>query len=165
MAVGYSVARNIKISMTHSCKASDLMAFREDMATIITTNKVILVLPDEDHYRIKINKIPTWYNPEHPMTIGQVHQELTAYVLEYDKMKKWRPPKWLGSDELVQSKQFTSIVIDLTSEKDRETLLNLKTIKLFNFNCMVTPYKNRAQVYQCNKCGMFSHASNSCTMP
>src|SRR5258707_4507120 len=146
MAVGYSVARNIKISMTHSCKASDLMAFREDMATIITTNKVILVLPDEDHYRVKINKIPTWYDPEHPMTIGQVHQELTAYTPEYEKMKKWRPPKWLGSDELVQSKHFMSIVIDLTSVQDRETLLNLKTIKVFYFNCTITAYNDKTRV-------------------
>ncbi len=68
-------------------------------------------------------------------------------------------------NELVQSKHFTSIVIDLTSEKDKETLLNLRTIKLFNYNCMITPYENRTQVYQCNKCSMFSHALNSCTMP
>src|SRR5258708_10186070 len=98
MAVGYLIARNVKITTTHTCKASDLMVFGEEMAAIITTNKVISVLPDEEHYRIKINKIPTWYDPEHPMTIGQVHQELMAYVPEYDKMKKWRPPKWLGSD-------------------------------------------------------------------
>src|SRR5258706_7634112 len=79
------------------------------------------------------------------------------------QMKKWRPPKWLGSDKLVQTKQFASVVIDLTSERDRDTLLNLKTVKLFNFNCTVTPYENRIQVFQCNKCSMFSHASNSCT--
>ncbi len=80
-------------------------------------------------------------------------------------MKKWRTPKWLGSDELIQSKQFASIIINLTSEKDRDTLLNLRGVKLFNFNCTITPYKNRTQVYQCNKCGMFSHTSNSCTTP
>src|SRR5260221_10415685 len=100
MAVGYSMASNIKISTTHTCKASDLIAFREEIATIITSNKVISVLPDEDHYRVKINKIPTWYNPEHPMTISQVHQELTAYVPEYDKMKKWRTcPIVIGRSE------------------------------------------------------------------
>ncbi len=158
MAVGYSIAGNIKISMTHACKAVDLMAFSEEIAEIIMKNKVISVLPDEDHYRVKINKILTWYDPECPMTIGHIHQELIAYVLEYDKMKKWRPPKWLGSDELVQSKQFASIIVDLTSERDRDTLLNLKSVKLFNFNCTVTPYENRIQVFQCNKCGMFSHA-------
>ncbi len=54
------------------------------------------------------------------MTIGQIHQELTAYIPEYNKMKKWRPPKWLGSDELVQSKQYASIIVDLTSERDRD---------------------------------------------
>ncbi len=165
MAVGYSIAGNIKITTTHACRASDLLTIREDIATIITSNKVISILPDEDHYRVKINKIPTWYDPDHPMTINDVHKELTAYILEYNKMKKWRPPKWLGSNELIQSKQFTSIVIDLTSEKDKDTLLNLRSVKLFNFNCTVTPYKNRVQVYQCNKCGMFSHASNSCTTP
>ena len=159
------MAGNIKILTTHACRASDLIAFGEEIAAIITLNKVISVLPDEDHYRVKINKIPTWYDPEHPITISQVHQELTAYTPEYEKMKKWRPPKWLGSDKLVQSKHFTSIVIDLTSVQDRETLLNLKTVKLFNFNCTITPYENRTQVYQCNKCGMFSHALNSCTTP
>ncbi len=89
MVVSYSVASNIKITTTHTCKASDLMTFGEDIAAFITKNKVILVLPDEDHYRIKINKIPTWYDPECPMTINHIHQELTAYILEYDKMKKW----------------------------------------------------------------------------
>ncbi len=165
MAVGYSVAGNIKITMTHACKASDLMAVSKDIAAITTNNKVISVLPDEDHYRVKINKIPTWYDLEHPMTINNVHKELTAYILEYDKMKKWRPPKWLSSDKLIQSKQFASIVVDLTSKKDKHTLLNLRTVKLFNFNCTVTSYENRTQVYQCNKCEMFSHASNSCTTP
>ena len=165
MAVGYSVAGNIKITTTHTCKALDLLAFGKEIATIITNNKVISALPDEDHYRVKINKIPTWYDQDHPMTINDVHKELTAYVPEYDKMKKWRPPKWLSLDELIQSKQFVSIVINLTSRKDRNTLLNLRLVKLFNFNCTVTPYENRTQVYQCNKCGMFSHASNSCTTP
>ncbi len=89
MAVGYSVARNIKISTAHACQASDLMTYGEEIAALITTNKVISVLPDEDHYRVKINRISTWYDVDHPMTIRQVHQELTAYVLEYDKMKKW----------------------------------------------------------------------------
>ncbi len=56
------------------------------------------------------------------MTIRQIHQELTAYIPEYDKMKKWRPPKWLGSDELVQSKQYASIVVDLTSERSTSEL-------------------------------------------
>src|SRR6266436_1816922 len=130
MAVGYSVAGNIKILTTHACKASDLMEFREEIAVIITKNKVISVLPDEEHYRIKVKKIPTWCDPECPMTIRHIHQELTTYVPEYDKMKKWRPPKWLGSDELIQSKQFASIIIDLTPERDRDALLNLKTIKL-----------------------------------
>src|SRR5258708_2164867 len=165
MAVRYSVTGNIKISTTQTCQVSDLMAFGEEIAALITTNRVISVLPDEDHYRIKINRIPTWYDSDHPMTIGQIHQELTAYVPEYDKMKKWRPPKWLGSDELVQSKQYASIVVDLTSERDRDTLLNLRTVKVFNSNCSITPYENRTQVNQCNKCGMFSHASNSCTTP
>ena len=163
MAVGYSVAGNIKIMTTHACKASDLLTYREDIAAIITNNKIILVLPDKEHYRIKVNKIPTWYDGDHPMTINDIHKELMAYVPKYDIMKKWRPPKWLGSDELIQSKQFASIIIDLTSEKDRDTLLNLRGVKLFNFNCTITPYENRTQVYQCNKCGMYSHVSNSCT--
>ena len=60
----YSIAGNIKISTTHACKAADLMAFGEEIAEIITKNKVISVLPDEDHYRVKINKILTWYDPE-----------------------------------------------------------------------------------------------------
>ncbi len=120
MAIGYSVASNIKISTTQACQVSDLMAFGEEIVALVTTNRVISVLPDKDHYRIKINRIPTWYNLDHPMTIGQIHQELTVYIQEYDKMKKWRPPKWLGSDELVQSKQYTSIIVDLTSERDRD---------------------------------------------
>ncbi len=68
---------------------------------IITKNKVISVLLDKDHYRIKINRIPTWYDLECPMTINHIHQELTAYILEYNKMKKWQAPKWLSSDELI----------------------------------------------------------------
>ena len=55
MAVGYLVAGNIKITTTHTCKASDLITFGEDIAAIITKNKVISVLLDKDHYRIKIN--------------------------------------------------------------------------------------------------------------
>src|SRR5258708_34008983 len=123
MVVSYSIAGNIKITMTHMCKASDLLTFGEDIAAIITNNKAILALLDEEHYRIKVNKIPTWYDTEHPMTINDVHKE---HVLEYDKMKKWRPPKWLRSNDLIQSKQFASIVINLTSEKDIDTSLNLK---------------------------------------
>src|SRR5258708_30136344 len=91
MAVGYLIGGNIKITMTHACRASDLLTIGEDITAIITSNKVISVLPDEDHYRVKINKILTWYNPDHPMTINDVHKELTPYVPEYNKMKKWRP--------------------------------------------------------------------------
>ncbi len=89
MAVSYSVTGNIKITTTHACKASNLLTYREDIATTITNNKIILVLPDEEHYRIKVNKIPTWYDMEHPMTINDIHKELMAYIPEYDIMKKW----------------------------------------------------------------------------
>src|SRR5260370_35974012 len=99
------------------------------------------------------------------MMIRNVHQELMAFIPEYDRMKKWKPPKWLRSEELIHSKQFTSIVLNLTCEKDKDMLLKLKYIKLFNFNCTITPYKNRLQIYQCGKCRMFSHATNSCTTP
>ncbi len=80
MAIGYSVAGNIKISTAHTCQASDLMTYGEEIAALITTNKVISILPDEDHYRVKINRIPTWYAVDHPMTIGQVHQERTNCI-------------------------------------------------------------------------------------
>ena len=59
-AVGYSGAGNIKITSTDSCKALDLMAYSKLIAEAITPNKVLSVLPDMEHHRIKINKIPTW---------------------------------------------------------------------------------------------------------
>src|SRR6266478_5042332 len=89
MAVGYSMAGNIKIMTMQSCKVMDIITHGEEIAAIITANKVISILPDEDHYRVKINKIPTWYNSENPMMISNVHQELTTFVPEYDSMKKW----------------------------------------------------------------------------
>ncbi len=80
-------------------------------------------------------------------------------------MKQWRVPRWLGSDDYIHAKNFASIVIDLANDEDRDTLLNLKTIKLFNTNCTTSPYEERAQVFQCSKCGMFSHRTASCRQP
>ena len=76
MAIGYSGAGNIKVTTTHSCKASDLMKYGQDIAAIVTRNEVLSILPDKEHYRVKINKVPTWCGNDEPMTIQMVHEEL-----------------------------------------------------------------------------------------
>ena len=94
MAVGYSGAGNIKITMTHTCKASDLMPHGNDIASIITKNKVLLILPDTEHYRVKINKVLTWCGNDEPMTIDLIHEELCTYLPGYKNMKQWWVPGW-----------------------------------------------------------------------
>src|SRR5258708_11324954 len=49
MAVGYSGVGNIKITTTHTSKASDLMKHGNNITNIITKNKVLLILPDTKH--------------------------------------------------------------------------------------------------------------------
>ncbi len=76
MAVGYSGAGNIKITTTHTCKAADLMPHGKDITEIITPNKILSILPDTEHHRVKINKVPTWCRNDEPMSIAMVHEEL-----------------------------------------------------------------------------------------
>ncbi len=92
MGIGYSGAGNIKVTSIHSCKASDLMEYGCNITRIITKNEVLSILPDSEHYRVKINKIPTWCGKEDPMTIQMVHEELQMYILEYRNTKQWRVP-------------------------------------------------------------------------
>ena len=99
------------------------------------------------------------------MTIQLVHDKLQTYVPEYRNMKQWRTPRWLGSDETIWAKDFASIVIDLTNKTDRDTLLNIRRTKLFNYSCTITPYEDRPQTFQCSKCSMFSHRTASCNQP
>ena len=129
----YSGAGNIKITSMDLCKASDLMVYGKAMAGIITKNKVLSVLPDVEHHRIKINKVPTNRANDDPITIAMVHDELQTYVPEYKNMKQWRIPRWLGSDEYIHTKQYTSIVIDLANEEDRDALLSLLPVPLFMY--------------------------------
>src|SRR5258708_9117629 len=110
MAVSYSGAGNIKITTTHSCKASDLMTHRKDIVKIITSNRILSVLLDTEHHRVKINKVPTWCRNDMPMDIAMVHEELQTYVPEYRKMKQWRVPRWLGSEEYIHTKNFALVV-------------------------------------------------------
>ncbi len=112
--------------------------------------------------RVKINKVPTWCGNNEPISIAMEHEEFCTYVPEYRSMKQWRVPRWLGSDNYICAKNFASIVIDLANNEDRDILLSLKVIKLFNTNCTISPYEERAQVFQCSKCGMFSHQTASC---
>src|SRR5258708_28800270 len=44
-------------------------------------------------------------------------------------------------------------------------MLRIAQLKLFNINCTITPYKERPQVFQCTKCGMYSHHTSSCRQP
>ncbi len=141
MAVRYSGAGNIKITTTHMCKAMDLMPHGKDITEIITLNKILSILPDTEHHRVKINKVPMWGGNDEIMTIAMVHEELRTYVPEYSNMKQWRIPRWLGSEEYICTKNFTSIVIDLANNEDRDTLLSLKRIKLFNASCTISPYE------------------------
>ncbi|KAF8342288.1 uncharacterized protein EI90DRAFT_3032776, partial [Cantharellus anzutake] len=150
MAIGYSIAGNIKVTTAPTCKASDLIAFSHKIAATITQNEVISVLPDLEHYRIKINKIPTYGNNE-LITPGMVHEELATYVPQYKSLRYWRLPKWLGTDETICTKNFVSIIIDLSNKKDRDTLLSLKTVYLFNTKCSITPYEDRIQIHACSK--------------
>ena len=125
MAVGYLGAGNIKITMTHTCKASDLMSHGNNIASIITQNKVLLILPDTEHYHVKINKVLTWCSNDKPMTIDLIHKELCTYLPGYKNMKQWWVPHWLGNgnEETICTKRFASIVIDLTNKHDRDTLI------------------------------------------
>ena len=167
MGIGYSSAGNIKVTATHSCKASDLMEYSCNITKIITKNEILSILPDAEHYCVKINKIPTWCGKDDPMTIQMVHEELQTYILEYKNAKQWRALHWLGSDKTIHTKNFALIVIDMTNKNDRDLLLGIGRAQLFNYNCTITPYKDRPQVFQCSKCGMFSHhmswyASSTC---
>src|SRR5258708_23318519 len=92
MAVGYLGAGNIKIMMNHSSKASDFMKYRKDVAEIIMKNKVLSILPDTEHYWVKITKVPTWCGNDDPVTIDLIHEELCTYLLEYKEMKQWCIP-------------------------------------------------------------------------
>src|SRR5258708_18525409 len=134
---------------THSCKASDLMEYGHDITRIITKNKVLSILQDSEHYHIKINKIPTWCGKDDPMTIQMVHEELWTYIPEYKNMKQWRAPQWLGSDETIHTKNFASIVVDMTNKHDRDILLDISCTQLFNYNCTLTPYKYKPHTFQC----------------
>ena len=138
MAIGYSVVGNIKITTAPTCKASDLIAFGHEMAATITQNEVVSVLPDREHYCMKINKIPTHRGDNELITPSMVHEELSTYMPKYKDLKYWRAPKWLGTDETIHAKNFTSIVIDLSNKKDRDTMLELKTVYLFNTKCTIT---------------------------
>ncbi len=114
---------------------------------------------------MKINKVPTWCGNNEPMSIDMIHEELCTYLPEYKDMKQWCIPHWLGNDETIRAKDFASIVINLTNKQDRDILLEIAHIKLFNYNCTITPYEERPQVFQCTKCGMYSHCTSSCKQP
>src|SRR5258705_8073185 len=165
MVVGYSGVGNIKITTTHMSKASDLMKYGKDIANIITKNEVLLVLPDMEHYCVKINKVLTWCGNNKPMSIDLIHEELCTYLQGYKSMKQWWVLRWLGNEETIHAKEFTSIVIDLTNKQDRDNLLETARLKLFNLNCTITPYEERPQLFQCSKCGMFLHWTSSCRQP
>src|SRR5260370_32918904 len=154
MAVGYSGAGNIKITSTHMSKASDLMKYGDNITKIITINKILSILPNMEHYWVKINEVLTWCGNDNPMTIDLIHKELQTYLLEYELMKQWQVPCWLGNDDTICAKNSASIIIDLTNKLDRDTLLEIAHIKLFNFNFMITLCKEQPQVFQCTNCTM-----------
>ncbi len=125
MAVGYLGAGNIKITTTHTSKASDLMKYSKEIANIIMKNEVLLVLPDTEHYCIKINKVLTWCGNNEPMSIDMIHEELCTYLPGYKSMKQWHIPHWLGNEENICTKEFTLIMIDLTNKQDKDNLLEI----------------------------------------
>ncbi|KAF8311784.1 uncharacterized protein EI90DRAFT_3095542 [Cantharellus anzutake] len=51
MAVGYSLAGNIKITMAPTCCATDLEKYGKEIAATITDNEVLSALPDMEHFR------------------------------------------------------------------------------------------------------------------
>src|SRR5258708_37241643 len=99
------------------------------------------------------------------MYIDLIHEELCTYLQGYKSMKQWWVLRWLGNEETICAKEFTSIVIDLTNKQDRDNLLETARLKLFNLTCTITPYEERPQLFQCSKCGMFSHRMSSCRQP
>src|SRR5258708_34581542 len=123
MAVGYLGAGNIKITTTHTSKASDLMNHGNDITSMIMKNKVLLILPDTEHYHIKINKVLTWCGSNEPMTIDLIHEELCTYLPGYKNMKQWQVLRLLGKEENIRTKSFASIVIDLTNKQDMDNLI------------------------------------------
>src|SRR5258708_27362300 len=139
MGVGYLGAGNIKITTTHTSKASDLMNHGNDITSMIMKNKVLLILPDTEHYHIKINKVLTWCGSNEPMSIDLIHEEMCTYLLGYKNMKQWCVPHWLGNEDTLQAKNFTSIVINLTNKQDRDTLLNTTQQKLFTHDPPIPP--------------------------
>src|SRR5260221_2233289 len=96
MAVRYSGVGNIKITTMHTSKVSDLMQHGNNIASIITNNKVLLILLDTEHYRVKINKVLTWCGNNEPMFIDLIHEELCTYLQGYKSMKQWRGAPMLG---------------------------------------------------------------------
>ena len=74
-------------------------------------------------------------------------------------------PVMARNDETICTKEFASIVIDLTNKQDRDNLLETAQLKLFNHNCTITLYEERPQLFQCSKCRMYLHWTSSCRQP
>src|SRR5260370_752265 len=74
---------------------------------------------------VKTNEVLMWCGNNDPMTMDLIHKELHTYLPEYNEMKQWCILHWLGSEETIHTKNFASIVIDLTNKHDRDTLLEI----------------------------------------
>ncbi len=79
------------------------------------------------------------------------------YVMGYDRLCHASPPHWLGNQEYLEAKSYSSMVFSFTTAEDRGKFIAYGPIWVFNQRCTITQYEDRPHIFACRNCGSFAH--------
>ena len=171
VAANFNYQGNLIVSTRSDQTAAELIQYRENLVLplgIICNNSRMSLREDKKWYKIQVDGVSTGFSPSENKfglhSAETVHEELTACNPTYAKLKDnlAANPKWLRTEEELNTTPRSSLVFALSDEEAARALLAQRTLAAFGKHCSLRAFQDRPPVLQCRRCWKFDHPTQKC---
>ena len=171
VAASFNTQGNLIISTRADQTASELLKYQESLLPILTqignTNEVQL-REDKKWFKIQIDAVNTSAisitNQRILLSGEAVHEELASCNPQYAQLQNTltAKPRWLRSEEELNTTQRSSLVFATTDEHAARLILKQKYLAAFGRHCSVRAFQDRPPLTQCRNCWRLDHPTQQC---
>jgi hypothetical protein len=171
VAANFNHQGNLIVTTRSDQTAAELIQYRENLVLplgVICNNSEMSLREDKKWFKIQVDGVSTGFSPSENKfglhSAETVHEELSACNPTYAKLQGSLAanPKWLRTEEELNTTPRSSLVFALSDEEAARALLAQRSLAAFGRHCSLRAFQDRPPVSQCRRCWKFDHSTQKC---
>lgn len=171
VAASYNKQGNLILSTRADQTAAELLKHEDIIKPVLARlsgKQEIVLSEDKKWYKIQIDGVNTGSltvgNGRAIHTTERIHNELLSCNPHYSSLIKHivAKPRWLRTNEELQTTLRSSLVFALDDEEKAKILLQIKSLATFGRHCSLRAFQERPPVSQCRNCWSLDHITSRC---